>query len=91
MFMDFIDFRIMFSRIILKWLYIIGAVGITIFGIMSIFSNFLYGIAALIVGNAVWRVMVELWIVMFSIHDSLARIEKVKTVSSTAPADSTES
>ena len=39
-----------------------------------------YGLAALIVGNIVWRLICEFWIVLFSINDHLSSNSQVVTV-----------
>lgn len=74
--MDFLNFKIMISSILVKILYVLGAVVITIGGIISLFSDsFLTGLGAIIFGNLFWRLICELMIVVFGIHDRLSSID----------------
>ena len=78
---DFLEFRKMISIQIIKILYVVGAVAITIGGIVMLFVGdnlALLGIGVLIIGNLLWRVICEGWIIVFSIHDILSSIESKK-------------
>jgi len=74
---DFFDFRKMISVQIIKILYVIGVIAITIGGIVMLFIGdlALAGLGILIIGNLLWRVICEGWILVFSIHDLLSSIE----------------
>ena len=76
---DFFKFRMMVSTIIIEIFYIIGFLVLTIGGIVFLFQGkqgILIGLGAIIIGNLVWRVLCESWIVLFSIHDILDSIDK---------------
>jgi hypothetical protein len=74
---EFFDFRKMISNMIIKILYVLGALALTIGGIVMLFIDdlILPGIGFLILGNLLWRVICEGWILLFSIHDILGSIE----------------
>lgn len=75
---DFFGFRKMISTLIIKILYVIGTLILTIGGIALPFIKddlILPGIGALILGNLFWRIICEGWILLFSIHDILGSIE----------------
>jgi len=74
-FNDFFSFRQMVSMQIIKIIYILGLVFITIGGIIGLFDNFLMGLAAIVLGNLIWRLICESAILLFSIHDILGNIE----------------
>lgn len=77
MWQDFLSFRKMVSMSILKLLYILGALGITIGGIVTLFRESIWqGLIVIVIGNLVWRVVCELWILLFSIHKTLVSIEE---------------
>ena len=74
--MDFLQFQVMVSSIIIKVLFALGVIFITIYGLISLFSgDFLIGLGAIIFGNLFWRLFCESIIVMFSIHDRLKSID----------------
>jgi len=76
---EFFGFHKMISAIIIKVLYVIGAIVLTIGGIIAPFLDGDYvlpGIAALILGNLIWRIICEGWILVFSMHETLNVIEK---------------
>ena len=84
----FFSFRKMVSRFLIQFIYVIGMIVITLSGLsywkMALESNnerlaytyFGLGLLILIGGNLVWRVISELLIVIFNIHNILASIEK---------------
>ena len=74
-FNDFFSFRQMVSMQIIKIIYILGLLFITIGGIIGLFDNFLMGLAAIVLGNLIWRLICESAILLFSIHDILGSIE----------------
>ena len=86
---EFLGFRKMVSTLIIKILYILGALALTLGGIITFFLGItgwndeglglaLIGVGALIIGNLLWRIICESWILLFSIHDILASIERKK-------------
>ena len=84
---DIFAFRKMWSTVIIKAVYLIGMLGITIGGIVMIvyaaffswrfdwikFAIGLFGVTLL--GNLVWRIICEGLILAFSIHESLIKTE----------------
>jgi len=77
MWQDFLSFRKMVSMSLLKFLYIIVAVGITIGGAITLLRGGVWqGLIAIVIGNLIWRVVCELWILLFSIHKTLVSIEE---------------
>lgn len=75
---DFLDFRTLISGHIIKILYPFGAMVITIFGVFllglgsdSDGESVGLGLAIVIGGNVLWRLMCESWILFYSIHDHL--------------------
>jgi hypothetical protein len=79
----FFSFRRMVSAKIVKILYSLGALLITITGLWIIAVGFedgilmrSAGIAVVILGNLAWRLVCEAAIVLFSIHEVLVSIER---------------
>ena len=79
----FFSFQIMISGKLIKSLYTIGMIIITLFGIIFIFIGsdipegeyfILGGVAAIILGNFIWRIFCEGLIIVFSIHETLVSI-----------------
>lgn len=73
---DFFGFRKMVSSTLIKFIYIVGMIFLTIAGIYMLFGNVLLGLGIIIIGNLLWRVVCEGWIVLFSIHDILGSVER---------------
>lgn len=84
---DYFAFRKMITPALIKALYVIGALSISVVGLITFFTKSgdktlginggpLIGILLLVVGNLVWRVYCELVIIFFSIHERLVGIEK---------------
>ncbi|MFQ6127022.1 MAG: DUF4282 domain-containing protein [Candidatus Heimdallarchaeota archaeon] len=82
---DFFGFRKMVSTAIIKFIYILGVIVLTIGGIVMSFQipgipgavKILIGLGAIILGNLLWRIICEAWILVFSIHDILGSVEKI--------------
>lgn len=72
--LDFFSFRKMVSSAILKFIYVIGLIAITLGGITQIFSQPVNGIGIIIGGNLFWRIFCESLILLFSIHQELVKI-----------------
>lgn len=87
---DFFNFKSMITPIIIKILYLLGLLIITIWSMGIVFgkfsgifwfitgNQFLAGLLTLIFGNVIWRVLCETVIVLFSIHERLRSIEKTR-------------
>lgn len=89
---NFLSFKKMISMDLVKIIYLIGTICITLWGISSMltaFSNssyhgilgwaviqFFLGLIIVTIGNLLWRVTCEGWIIIFGIHGSLVEIEK---------------
>ncbi len=79
---DFVNFRYMLGTALFKYVYIIGAIVVTIFGIAMVFQggfDTLLGFGLLTLGNLLWRVCCETWFLLISIHDILGSVEKKLT------------
>lgn len=81
----FFSFQKMISRTLIQIIYILGAVFITLGGLRFLVmaanmrssgSLVITGLGLLIVGNLIWRIVCEAWILLFSIHDLLASIDR---------------
>ena len=72
----FFSFHTMIGPILIKVIYVLGMIGCTILGIMIMRYKTLIGIAVIIFGNLIWRIICESWILLFSMHDILCSIEK---------------
>lgn len=80
----FFRFQNMVSTSIIKFLYALGTIGITITGILLMLGivlaeaqgggNIFLGFTIVILGNLLWRILCEAWILLFSIHDLLGTI-----------------
>ena len=77
---EFFSFRKMVSTTMIKILYVLGSIGLIIYGIVIMANGYdveiLIGIAVILLGNLLWRILCEGWILLFSIHDVLGSIEK---------------
>lgn len=83
--LEFFEFKTMVSSILIKILYALGVLVITIGGLITLFSeSFIMGLGAIIFGNLFFRLLCEAIIVIFSIHDRIVSIDK-KTVGASDP------
>ena len=83
-FSDFLTFEKFVAPMLIKIVYWIGLLLIVIgflgslfgggFGMMSGFGGFILKVIGTLLGLLMWRVICELWIVVFSINDRLGRI-----------------
>lgn len=82
---DFFNFRYMVTPVVIRVVYIIGAALITLGGLASMLSNggsfffgggLISGLFFLVFGNLYWRVILEVVMVLFGIHDGIRSIEK---------------
>ena len=81
---NFVNFRKLLMFSIIKYVYILGALGVTVFGLKTmftrssyyqIFGGFWAGLAILILGNLAWRLVSETIIVLFRIAEGVSNIE----------------
>jgi hypothetical protein len=78
---EFISFRQLITPDIIRIVYLLGVLALSISSIYYAFFNprqtvsaaIAYGLGILIVGNVAWRVLCEFYIVIFSIHEALWR------------------
>ncbi|MBA3921066.1 MAG: DUF4282 domain-containing protein [Nostocaceae cyanobacterium] len=81
--LDFINFREMVATKIIKFVYVSVAILLILSGVvqflMNIFSNPLYAIGlffGILLINIFWRIICELLILLFSIHQELVKIAR---------------
>ncbi len=81
----FLSFRTMVSRTLIQVIYILGAIGLSVYGIILIDKStegngsgglVVTGLGILLLGNLAWRITCEAWILLFNIHDVLVSIER---------------
>lgn len=76
----FFSFRKMISIVLIQIIYAFGMVAITIYGIKYFADAYkaekLIGLAIIVLGNLLWRILCEGWILLFRIHEVLCSIEK---------------
>ncbi|MGB9666541.1 MAG: DUF4282 domain-containing protein [Candidatus Cryosericum sp.] len=81
---NFINFRKLLMFSLIKYLYILGALVVTVAGLRAMFSRsysywgiggFWQGLAILVIGNFVWRLTCEGLIVLFRIAEGVSNIE----------------
>ena len=78
---EFFQFKVMISSEIIRTSNSVGAIIITGFGIFRMvgdlgYNSILIGIIIVLMGNIVWRILCEGWILFFSIQETLSNIEK---------------
>jgi hypothetical protein len=76
---DFFAFRTMVSHGLLKVVYLLGFLALTLSAVLSGLNGangYLNGLLILVVGNVLWRVFCEWLILFFSMHERLASIER---------------
>ena len=80
---DFFLFKMFITRPFIKIIYVIGAAAITLLALASIFGQIIpfssyaviMGLLQLTLGNLTWRIMCEIWIVFFQMHDVVKSID----------------
>ena len=79
----YFSFTKMISTSIIRGMHKIGCGVLTIGGLIAVKRGFdgniemvMIGIAVLIFGNLLWRLICEAWILFFRIHESLVSIER---------------
>ena len=83
----FFSFEKMVTPSLIKILYILVALSITLGGLTLMLESPLEGIAIIIFGNLFWRVSAEITIILFSIHENLVKIKRQKQTTDTADTD----
>jgi hypothetical protein len=79
---DLIEFRAFITPTLTVFVWVLGAIVISIAGLLVAIApssrggGFLPGLAVIGIGNLVWREMMEATIVLFGIHHSLRSIER---------------
>jgi hypothetical protein len=84
-FNDFFSFRKFISLTFIQIIYVLGAIAITIAGFVSLYKASearygaemlaLSGLGIIILGNILWRVICEAWILFFRLASSVSNIE----------------
>ena len=83
----FFSFEKMVTPSLIKILYILVALSITLGGLTLMLESPLEGIAIILFGNLFWRVSAEITIILFSIHENLVKIKRQKQTTDTADTD----
>ena len=76
---DYFGFREIISTFLIKLIYILGFIVMTIGGITAIIvggQRTLMGFGALIMENLLWRILCEGRILAFSVHDIFVSVNK---------------
>ncbi|MBS3814286.1 DUF4282 domain-containing protein [Candidatus Bipolaricaulota bacterium] len=75
----FLNFNNLITTSIIKGVYLLGALAITIISFLGMTQDMsgsvFAGLLGLVLGNLMWRVFCENIIVLFSIHDTLSSID----------------
>ena len=83
---DFFTFKRMISTFIIKIIYVLGIVGIFVSGLYTYSTDGVkMALIVVVIGNLLWRLLCEVWIVLFSIHKRLVDLEEM---SGSRPPDS---
>jgi len=72
----YFNFKMLISSSLIRVIYFAGMVIVTIGSIFMLEGNALGGIAVLIFGNLLWRIICESSIIFFRVHDLLVSIDK---------------
>ena len=74
---DYFNFKNMISNSLVKILYFLGFIGLTLSGVGLIGNGEVeIGLSLLVFGNLFWRLFCEGIIIVFSIHENLVSISK---------------
>ena len=79
---DFFSFRYMITPVVIRVIYILGAVLISIGSVGYVTTGILgagglvAAILVLLLGNLYWRVLMELIMVLFGIHEGVRSMER---------------
>lgn len=73
----FFSFKFMISSKLIRIIYILGAIGISLVSVVSMSGRFFWmGILGIIGGNLVWRLVCETAIVFFRMNEQLGLIHQ---------------
>ena len=75
---EFLDFQVMVSNTLLKIVYILGAIGITLASVTPMLEDggdWVEGLIVLVIGNLVWRILCEGGILLFKIYEVMLGID----------------
>jgi hypothetical protein len=100
----YFSFRKMISTSLIKFLYVLGAIIITLTGLVPLFGGLfasayggrdagpagalglLFSLVWITVGNLLWRILCESWILLFSVHEVLVGIHNTLRRNSGTPS-----
>jgi len=74
---DFFAFKLFITKPFIRIIYVIGVLGLIFSSFYAMFSigQVLWGIMLLILGNIMWRIVCEVEMVVFHIHDLTKSLE----------------
>lgn len=74
---DFFSFRLFITKPFIRIIYVVGVLGLIFSGFYAMFSigQVLWGIMLLVLGNIIWRIICEVEMVVFHVHDLLKSME----------------
>jgi hypothetical protein len=74
----FLSFRYLITPPLVQGIYVLGAIGVTITALVTMFSgaqnSVLGGLLIIVFGNLIWRVYMELVMLLFRINDGIQEI-----------------
>lgn len=73
---EYLTFDKFITPIIIQIIFWLGIAGIVIMSLLAIMQSPLAGLVTLIIGPIVWRIYMEIVLVIFKINDNLAAIRK---------------
>lgn len=73
---EFLDFKQLIAPPLMKVLYIIGFIGITLVALAALSSNALIAVLVWFFGQIYFRFILEIFMVLFRINDSLNEINE---------------
>jgi hypothetical protein len=74
---DFFAFKLFITKPFIRIIYVIGVLGLIFSSFYAMFSvdQVLWGIMLLVLGNIMWRIVCEVEMVVFHIHDLVKSLE----------------
>ena len=74
---DFFAFKLFITKPFIRIIYVVGVLGLIFSSFYAMFSisQVLWGIMLLVLGNIVWRIICEVEMVVFHIHDLVQSME----------------
>jgi hypothetical protein len=78
---DFLSFRYLITPPLVQVIYVLGAIFVTIAGLLAMVGTtgrpeVLSGLLIIVFGNLIWRVYLELVMLLFRINDGIQGIER---------------